>query len=256
MVTRGLPPARSPLPARSHRDPRRAAVAGGLRAGRRLGGRRGLRGVRVRLQDLVDGLAQHPGRVLERRAAPSARARARPAAATPPQPTTVGTDRHTSRTPYSPAAACRPAAPAGWSRATAWTTSRIDRPTAKPAPPLSLMTSAPAALVRSKTCLGASRRSSRATAPAAARRPARSTRSAPCCRRARRGSSALTCVGGHLQRLGDQAAEAGRVELRAQAEHLRCQGRPEPLHGQVRQHVDRVADDDEVRSRRPSARPP
>ena len=57
--------------------------------------------------------------------------------------------------------------------------------------------------------------------------------------------SACTCDGRHLQTLGQVAAEAGRVELRAQAEDA-LPRQTAALHRQVRQHVHRVADDDEI----------
>ena len=49
----------------------------------------------------------------------------------------------------------------------------------------------------------------------------------------------------HLQPAGQVAAEAGRVELRAQADDA-LPRQTAALHRQVRQHVHRIADDDEV----------
>src|SRR5262249_49109301 len=48
-----------------------------------------------------------------------------PCCRAPPQPTTVGTDRHTSRTPYSPCCSVLTGSTRRLSRATASTTSRI-----------------------------------------------------------------------------------------------------------------------------------
>src|SRR5207248_3707184 len=50
----------------------------------------------------------------------------------------------------------------------------------------------------------------------------------------------------HLQPPGEVAAEAGGVELRPQAEHA-LPRQTAALHGEVGQHVDRVADDQDIR---------
>src|SRR5579875_3392742 len=70
---------------------------------------------------------------------------------TPPQPTTVGTDKHTSRMPYRPGCKLLTGSTRRLSRASDSTTSRIDNPTAKPEPPLSLISCAPAVFVSSNT---------------------------------------------------------------------------------------------------------
>ena len=57
--------------------------------------------------------------------------------------------------------------------------------------------------------------------------------------------SACTWVGGRLQPPGEVAAEAGRVQLRAQTDDP-LPGQAAALHGKIRQHIDGVADDDQV----------
>ncbi len=124
-------------------------------------------------------------------------------------------------------------------------TSRIARPTANPAPPLSLMTSAPLPRVRAK----------RASAVPEVQ-PGNFSSGRPAGLRGRPdGDHAVAVLAEdrgrdlrrrELERLGDQAPEPGRVELRPQADHLR-RGQAELHRGQVRQHVDGVGNDQDDR---------
>ncbi len=128
-----------------------------------------------------------------------------------------------------------------WSSATAWTTSRIESPTANPAPPLSLITSAPLPRVRVRSASASRRVPARELlerqAGGLGRRPDRHHAVAVLAQDQGRDLRRR-----QLERLGDQAAKPRRVELGSQADHLA--GRQiELADGQIGQDIDRVGDD-------------
>ena len=137
----------------------------------------------------------------------------------------------------------------------AWTTSRIDRPTAKPAPPLSLITSAPLPRVRVRIASATVEfqpGNCSSGNPAAWAVDQIGTMLSPCSPRI----SAVTCVG------GSSSSSAIRLRNRAVSS---CVPRPitwrrrqvELANGQIGQHVHRVGDDQhdrvalDARPRRP-----
>src|SRR6266511_864141 len=116
---------------------------------------------------------------------------------TPVRPTTDGTLRQMSRMPYAPWTREETGRNTCLSRSTAWMTSRMAMPTAQPAPPLRLMTSAPLPLVRSKTAFwkpGVHSGSPASGRPVAVALDQTGTRESPCSPRMR----ALTWVGASL----------------------------------------------------------
>ena len=130
------------------------------------------------------------------------------------------------------------------SSSNACTTSRIDRPTANPEPPLSLMTWAPAVFVSSKHIL---RELGVEAGPLLDRQPgdggARPDRHHAVAVFAE--DQGFHLRRRHLQSLAEIALEASRVEHRAQAEDA-IRRQAGALDGQVGQHIDRIADDDEI----------
>ena len=113
-------------------------------------------------------------------------------------------------------------------------------PTAKPAPPFFLITSAPDPLVRANSSAarcGVQPGYFSRGKPAAVALDQIGTMLSPCSPRI----SAETCVGGAANCVGDQAAETDGIELRPQADDLRRR-QVEPIGRQIRQNIDRVRD--------------